>query len=144
MTNLQKVHFSSCRLDGSWLDKMILRGKFFSNVKRWIFRHCLLDKGLLRKIFVNKSIQKPESLHIINRHDGNHIFSAVLDLTKFVEVKRFKFIGGKLSQENLERFVDAPILDNLEHLDLSQNTIYDDRMTPFMEGFHATTLTHLN
>ena len=123
---------------------MILRGKFFSSVKRWIFRHCLLDKELLRKIFVNKSIQKPESLHIINRNDGNHIFEAVLSLTKFVDVKRFKFIGGKLSQENLERFVDSPLLKGLYHLDLSQNVIYDDRMEPFLQGFHSNALLHLN
>lgn len=123
---------------------MILRGKFFSNVRRWIFRHCLLDKELLKQIFVNKSIQRPESLHIINRHDGNHIFSAVLELTKFIEVKRFKFIGGKISQENLEKFVDSHILQSIEHLDLSQNVIYDDRMTPFLEGFHSKTLSQLN
>lgn len=79
MTNLDKVHFSSCRLTGNWIDKMIIRGKFFSSVKRWIFRHCLLNKEVLKNIFVNKSVQRPESLHIINRNDGNQIMTAVME-----------------------------------------------------------------
>jgi len=123
---------------------MLLKGKFFSNVRCWIFRHCLLDKDLLRQIFVNRSIQKPEHLIIINRNDGNHIFSAIMDLQKLTGVKNFKFIGGKISQENLEKFVDSDLLNSLQHLDLSQNVIYDDRMTPFLEGFHSKNLSQLN
>jgi len=67
-----------------------------------------------------------------------------MDLQKLTGVKNFKFIGGKISQENLEKFVDSDLLNSLQHLDLSQNVIYDDRMTPFLEGFHSKNLHQLN
>lgn len=36
------------------------------------------------------------------------------------------------------------MLQNLHHLDLSNNIIYDDRMMPFFENFHSQKLVHLN
>jgi len=126
------------------MPKMIVRGKFFSTVKNWTFRHCIVNKEILKNVFVNKSIQKPETMHIINRGDGNHVFSAVLDLKKFHGLKSFKFIGGKITQENLERFVESDFLNNLTHLDLSENIIYDDRFGPFLQNFTSKNLVHLN
>jgi len=97
------------------MPKLIIRGGFFKTVKNWVFRHCQLTKEILRNLFVNKSIQKPYRLTIINRNDGNLVFSSLLDLNKFQELKRFKFIGGKISQENLEKFLESDMLKNLEH-----------------------------
>ena len=77
LTQLETIHFSSCRFDGKWMPKMIVRGKFFNSVKNWTFRHCKMDKNILKSIFVNKSVQKPETLKIINRADGNSVFSAL-------------------------------------------------------------------
>jgi hypothetical protein len=86
LTQLNHLNFSSCRFGGTWMPKMIVRGRFFSNVKHWTFRHCALTKDILKEIFVNKSVQKPQSLTIINRLDGNAIFAAVMDLVtqKFI------------------------------------------------------------
>jgi hypothetical protein len=59
-------------------------------------------------------------------------------------VKSFKFIGGKLSEENLLRFNETPILHSVTHLDFSDNIIFDQRMTPFLEGFNSKNLLKLN
>lgn len=135
--------FKNSTIDFSQLVKLVQSG-LLQKVTNWEFIQTNICQKIITSIFANKYTAVASSLKIDLGRDNNGLLQVILKTKKLQGLKQLSFINANICKETLAEFGKHPIIQNLEHLDLSKNFLVPEVAENFFKTLNAPKLTHLN